>query len=137
MTLCQALCEYNPEVSGGPSAPCILDCDYLNPYTPHSGHQTSVSKVWRSQSCPVLSSAVPSTHRQNQPPPPIIWGLGKGHHIKEQSILPYMPILSAKSSLSPHSSPTCSQIPHSPAQSLLPLLYKSVFLLQKPPHQLT
>lgn len=58
MVLCQRQCEYKPEVNKDPSAPCILDLNYLNSCTPHTLHQVSVSKVWRSPVC-FLSTLLP------------------------------------------------------------------------------
>ena len=35
MTLCPAQCEYKPAGNWEPSAPCVLDLNYLNSYTPY------------------------------------------------------------------------------------------------------
>lgn len=93
----------------GAICPLHSRLDYLNSHTPYAVHWTSVSKVWRPQSCPVLRSAFPSTHRQNQPATSIhrtashtrllqLFGIWVKVNISKN---PVMLTLSAKFSLSP------------------------------------
>lgn len=152
MCLCQAPCEYNPAVSQGPSAPCILDFNYLHYCGLHTLCRISAPKVWRrwkslSYLCsspgfceitelfgleiclPIHPQAELAFHQhaweshQSRQASPVIWDLGRGHHIKDTPCCHHAHSISlrAASSLSPHSSPPASWIP-TPQQFLSPVL---------------
>lgn len=158
MTLCPAQCEYKPAGNWEPSAPCVLDLNYLNSYTPYircqfprsGGVQFPIPippQIFvKSQSyLPIYLQMEPAFHQGPQESQSLQASTVLGIWVEvitsrtaffQHAHPVYWVSLSLLSlSLSVHSSPPPSWISPILHQSIFPLVMQSIFLLQKPQHQ--